>query len=268
MPNDDKPPPRYAGRQFGDVFHDPSVAARYGLRPPYPPQTFDTLAGLLKDMPRTVLDAGAGRGELARGLLPYADRVDALEPSEAMIQQGRELPGGADPRLHWIHAYAEDAPLDGPYALITTGSSLHWMEWPIVLPRFASLLAPHGSLAVVAVIDLPRPWDEALLPIIKRYTMNKKYVPYDLIAHLESLGLYAREGELCTAPVPFTQPIEDYIEAFHSMSSFSRERMPADEAAAFDDAVRALVTPYAHDGQLTWNVSALITWGKPLTGAG
>ena len=265
---DDKPTPPFLGRQFGDVFHDPTVAARYGLRPPYPPQTFDMLAGLIQDSPRLVLDAGAGRGELARRLLPYADRVDALDPSEAMIQQGRELPGGVDPRLRWIHGYAEDAPLDGPYALITTGSSLHWMEWPIVLPRFASLLAPHGSLAVLSVIDLPRPWDEALLPIIKRYTMNKDYVPYDLIAHLESLGLYTRTGECCTAPAPFTQPVEDYIEAFHSMSSFSRERMPADEAAAFGNAVRALVTPYASGGQLTWNVSALITWGKPLAGAG
>ena len=267
MPDDDKPKPRYRGRQFGDVFHDPTVAARYGLRPPYPEQTFAMLADQIKDTPRVVLDAGAGRGELARGMLPYADRVDALEPSPAMIQQGRELPGGTDPRLRWIHGYAEDAPLDGPYALITTGSSLHWMEWPIVLPRFAALLAPHGSLAVLAVIDLPRPWDEALLPIIKRYSMNKKYVPYDLIAHLESLGLFARENDRCTAPVPFTQPVEDYVEAFHSMSSFSRERMPADEAAAFGGAVRELVAPYARDGQLTWKVSALITWGKPLAGA-
>jgi SAM-dependent methyltransferase len=260
--------PRYPGRQFGDVFHDATVAARYRLRPSYPPQTFAILAGLIRDTPRAVLDVGAGRGELARQLLTYADRVDALDPSAAMIQLGQQLPGGADPRLRWLHGYAEDTLLDGPYALITAGSSLHWMEWPVVLPRFAALLAPHGSLAVLAMIDLPRPWDEALLPVIRRYSMNKGYVPYDLIAHLESLGLYAREGDCCTAPVPFAQPIAEYVEAFHSMSSFSRERMPAADADAFDAAVRALVTPYTDDdGQLTWPVSARITWGKPLAGA-
>src|SRR5215469_3298609 len=105
--DDDKPKPHYLGRQFGDVFHDPTVAARYGLRPPYPPQTFPALATLIKDTPHTVLDVGSGRGDLARELLPYADRVDALEPSEAMIQLGRELPGGTGPRLRWLRGYAE-----------------------------------------------------------------------------------------------------------------------------------------------------------------
>jgi SAM-dependent methyltransferase len=258
--------PAYLGRQFGDVFQDASVAAAYRFRAPYPPETFAILAGLLAaEPPRAVLDVGAGRGDIARELLPYADRVDALDPSPAMIARGRALPGGDDPHLRWIEGYAEDTPLDPPYALITAAQSLHWMEWTIVLPRFASALAPSGSLAVLTTVDGPRPWDEAQTQIIKRYSLNRGYRPYDMIAHLDEHGLFARIGEARTTPVPFAQTVDDYIEAFHAMSSFSRERMRPEDAAAFDADVRALVTPYAsEDGLLRWDVSALITWGRPL----
>lgn len=260
--------PAHLGRQFGDVFQDASVVAAYGLRAPYPPETFAILSALLVDEPpRAALDVGAGRGDIARELLPYADRVDALDPSPAMIALGRTLPGGDDPRLRWIAGYAEDAPLDPPYALITAGQSLHWMEWAVVLPRFASALTPNGSLAVLTTTDGPRPWDEAQTAIVKRYSLNRGYQPYDLIALLEERGLFARAGERRTVPVAFAQSVDDYIGAFHAMSSFSRERMRPEDAAAFDAAVRALVSPYAGpDGLLRWEVSALITWGRPLSG--
>jgi len=263
-----KPP--YLGRQFGDVFQDASVAAAYRFRAPYPPETFAVLSRLLVDAPRAVLDVGAGRGDVARALLPYAERVDALDPSPAMIALGRTMPGGDEPRLRWIQGYAEDAPFDPPYALITAAQSLHWMEWGLVLPRFASALAPNGSLAVLTTVEAPRPWDEALVPIIKRYSLNQGYRPYDLIALLQERGLFERRGELCTAPVPFAQTVDDYIEAFHAMSSFSRERMRQEDAGAFDAEVGMLMAPYAAadaDGLLRWEVSALITWGRPLAGA-
>lgn len=260
--------PAYLGRQFGDVFQDASVAAAYRFRAPYPPETFAILSRLLADEPpHAVLDVGAGRGDIARELLPYADRVDALDPSPAMIALGRTLPGGDDPRLRWIEGYAEDAPLDPPYALITAAQSLHWMELAVVLPRFASALAPDGSLAVLTTVDGPQPWDEAQTQIIKRYSLNRDYQPYDLIVQLEEHGLFARTGERRTAPVPFAQTVDDYTESFHGRSGFSRERMRPEDAAAFDAAVRALVVPHAgEDGLLRWDVSALVTWGRPRDG--
>ncbi|HEY7293540.1 MAG TPA: class I SAM-dependent methyltransferase, partial [Dehalococcoidia bacterium] len=237
--------PRHLGRQFGDVFQDASVAAAYRFRAPYPPETFAILSRLLVDEPRAVLDVGTGRGDVARALVPYAERVDALDPSSAMIALGRTLPGGDDPRLRWIEGYAEEAPLDPPYALITAGQSLHWMEWSVVLPRFASALTPNGLLAVLTTEDAAQPWDKALIPIVKRYSLNQGYRPYDLIVLLQERGLFERTGERRTAPVPFAQTVEDYIEACHGKSSFSRERMRPEDAADFDAAVHAVMVPYA-----------------------
>jgi 2-polyprenyl-3-methyl-5-hydroxy-6-metoxy-1,4-benzoquinol methylase len=111
------------------AFQDRSVAAAYRLRPPYPPETFEVLAGLLADGPRVALDVGCGDGAIARPLAPLVDRVDAVDASAAMIEAGKGLPGGGHPRLRWIIGRAEDAPLRPPYALVTAGSSLHWMDW-------------------------------------------------------------------------------------------------------------------------------------------
>lgn len=129
-------------------FQEPDVAARYHLRPPYPPETFTILTEIVGPAPRVVLDAGAGTGEIARGLLPFVERVDAVDASAAMIAAGQGRPGGADPRLSWIIGSLETADLRPPYSLIVTGDSLHWMDWEIVLPRFAAVLGPGRFLAI------------------------------------------------------------------------------------------------------------------------
>ena len=258
-----KPKPEYLGRAHGNAFQDAAVAEAYRFRAPYPDETFRILARLITGAPRNILDAGSGRGDLARGLLPYADRVDALDPSEQMIAVGKTLPGGADPKLHWILGYAESAPLDPPYALITAGQSLHWMDWDVVPPRFANALAPGAVLAIASTEEAPLPWSDELLAIIKRYSANPTYVPFDMTAELVARSLFTRRGEARTAPVPFEQSVDDYIESFHARSSLARARIDPDRAAAFDAEVRALVASYVTDGTVRQDVSGWVAWGEP-----
>jgi SAM-dependent methyltransferase len=144
------------------------------------------------------------------------------------------------------------------------GSSLHWMDWDVVLPRFARVLAPGGYLALVAVRVLPLPWDERLRDLIPRFSTNKDYRPFDLIPELERRGLFVRHDESYTRPVPFTQTVADYVESFHSMNGFSRERVSPEVASAFDREVRELVTPYAPGGCVELKVTAHLLWGRPL----
>ena len=77
-------------------FQDDGVVEAYAYREPYPPEVFDILAELIVDTPRAVLDIGCGRGEVARPLLSLADRVDAVDWSEAMLAKGKTLPGGVE----------------------------------------------------------------------------------------------------------------------------------------------------------------------------
>src|SRR5690348_10816627 len=112
---DMRPKPKHWQPEYGAWFQDAGIVAAYPNRPPYPPETFTILTGLLApDAPRTVLDVGCGTGDLARRLAPLVERVGAVDLSAGMIARGKRLPGGADPRIRWIHAAAEDAPLAPP----------------------------------------------------------------------------------------------------------------------------------------------------------
>ena len=165
--------------------------------------------------------------------------------------------------MRWILGYAEDAPLDPPYALITAGASLHWMDWATVMPRFRAALTPHGTLAIIGDGTLPGPWREVLQPIIDRYSTNRLYQPYNLIEELTQRGLFAQGGEYRTPPRPFPQPIAAYIELFHARNGLSRDRMPPADAAAFDAEAAAALAALCPDGIVPLEVFGEVVWGGP-----
>ncbi len=150
------------------------------------------------DRPRSLLDAGTGPGDIARGLAPDCDRVDAVDFSRGMIRAARALPGGNDPRIRWICAPA-----------------------------------------------------------------------------LEQAGLFERLGQEVTGPVPWTPTVDEYVERRHSQNGFSRDRMPRDQAADFDGAVRERISEQVkegsvrmEDGRLLGEVAGSVVWGKPMASAG
>ena len=256
--------PKHLAPKYGEVFKDRSVVEAYHHRPPYPAEVFDVLAGLIVAEPRNVLDVGCGTGYIARNLVDRVDRLDAVDFSRNMIEEGKRLPNGNNPCLHWLYGPVETVELAPPYALVTAGESLHWMDWNVVLPRFAEMLLPGGYVAIVEHETLAQPWYTALREIIPRYTTNKDYQDYDLIALLEQRGLFSKVGEKTTAPVPFTQSVEDYVESFHSRNGFSRERMGLESAKAFDEEARKLLLQFYPDGMMSLQVVAEVVWGMPV----
>src|SRR5690348_6727795 len=146
------PHPESQGEQYSARFQHQSVVDRYHLRPTYPPQTFDLLNDLIVDKPRIVLDVGCGTGNVARPLAAYVERVDAVDKSLPMLKRARTLLGGDSSKIRWLHGRVEDLEFETPYTLITAGESLHWMDWGVVLPRFARLLTQHGVLAIVHIV--------------------------------------------------------------------------------------------------------------------
>ncbi|HEY1348887.1 MAG TPA: class I SAM-dependent methyltransferase [Ktedonobacteraceae bacterium] len=255
----ERPKEWYAAR-----FQDQSVVDRYPLRPVYPAQTFEILCGLLVDRPGYVLDVGCGPGNLARPLAACVERVDAVDISLPMLHLARTLPGGASPKIRWLAGRAEQVALQAPYALITAGESIHWLDWDVVFPRFASILTPQGVLALVQVQYQPLPpWHEAFVALVRRFSSNPTFVPPDLVAEFERRGLFRRQGETTTTPVVWRQSIEEYIAAQHARSTLSLETMPAQWAVQFGACMRELLLPFAQDKMLTMQIAGHIIWGRP-----
>ncbi len=260
----DRPRPEHLTLDNALRFSDDEVAQYYHLRLPYPDALFTFMGTLITDEPRKMLDVGTGRGEIARPMLPYVDHIDAIDISTAMMDRGKQQPGGESPSLHWIEGKIEEVPLEGPYALITAGSSMHWMAWETIFPKFAQWLTPNGFLAIVHRDHFSTPWEEEYGKIRQQYSTYQNYKGYDLIEELSARGLFREVGVYQAEPQAVTRSIDDYINMAHSFSSMSLKYMTPENVAAFDDALRALVAPYATDGILTLATRGSVVYGKPL----
>ena len=263
--------PKQWSAEYASIFQDASVVAAYQYRPTYPPELFTFLSRLIPTTtsPRRVLDAGCGTGFIARFLAPLVEHIDAIDISDAMIEAAKLLDGGDHPAIRWITAPIETAPLQGPYVLITTAASLHWMDWERTLPRFAAHLAPDCMLAVIEDQAHSSPWDGAIGLILKRYSMNTDYMPYSMmtvVRELEHRHLFRLLGEHETQPIIFRQSIDEYIESFHARNGFSRDRMDAYQASACDAALRAALEPYCREQVVEQHIRARVLWGTPLSG--
>lgn len=255
--------PKHFSSEYAEQFKYEGVVEAYRFRPPYSAEAFDILADLIQGEPRRVLDAGCGTGFIARYLVDRVEGLDAVDFSQHMIETGKQLPNGDNPRLRWLHGRVEDVPLDPPYALITAGESLHWMDWNVVLPRFHQLLAPGAYLAVIEPDTQPDPWS-LLQEIIPRYRTNQvTWQAYNMLEELERHGLFQRVGEKITVPFTFIQSIDDYIESYHSRSGFSREWMDAAQSAAFDQEAREILLHMYGDGIVPLQLATSIVWGVP-----
>lgn len=267
------PKPELYSSHYGTWFQDPLVVAAYPARPPYPESAIRLLAQLAVDQPRRVLDIGCGTGDISRRLAQLVECVDAVDASERMLAAGRRASGGDAANINWIHARVEDIlpKVEPPYALISAGESLHWMEWHFVMPLFADLLTPNGVLAIVS-----RNWDgppelrERLQPIFRESPLIRVWQTVNLIDELTGRHLFRKLGQQHCGPDSWQPTIDEYVEARYSQRSFSRTHMGPQATAAFDNSLREMLeeliargTVACVDGRLQLLVESTVVWGLP-----
>lgn len=117
--------------------------ARY--RPGYAPvisRTFLAMTG----RPASALhgaDLGAGTGIWTRALAEYGVIMAAVEPNDAMREQGIQQSAGLN--ITWYGAPAEKTPLpEESFDFVCMASSFHWTEYTEAMREFARILKPGG----------------------------------------------------------------------------------------------------------------------------
>ena len=125
-----------------------------------------------------------------RHLVDIADHVDAVDISAAMMEEGKHLPNGDSPKLTWKLGHAEEVTADTPYALMTAGDSLHWMDWEILLPHLRTMLSPHGSLAICIINTVPQTWYEDEVQLFRKFSTMPEFQDINLVTELERRDLF------------------------------------------------------------------------------
>jgi SAM-dependent methyltransferase len=247
------------------------MAENYRFRPPYPAEVYEVMRELMRGHPRVILDAGCGTGKITLELIDEIDRAEAVDPSDAMLAVARTLPRADNPKIRWIHASVEDAPLDPPYGLIVAASSIHWMELDRTLPRFADALADAAMLAVLdgdAPVDAPweREETEFMIDFLAAREGKRpawwKTVSERFAEPVLSHPAFEMAGHRITAPVAFSQSIGDYLRCQHSRATWSEDHLGEKASAEFDAAMTAILSRHARDGMITFDVRTRIEWGR------
>jgi SAM-dependent methyltransferase len=256
--------PRHLASDYATQFCDRSVVRAYAARPPYPARVFHELRALLPPKKGSALELGCGTGDLTFGLAPHVDELVAVESSPAMLAAAIGRHASVPRNVRLVLAHAEAFEPREKFALVVAAESLHWMDWAKLLPKIARWLKHNGWLALVTPRRLVAlPWEAPLRELIARYSTNQDYQPYDLVDELAQRGLFVEHGRAHAVEPLFTQSLDAYVESFHSRNGFSRERMTAEAAGAFDQALRALVLAHDPSGQVGGEVAATVVWGRP-----
>ena len=255
--------PRHLGADYAAQFRDRALVRAYVARPPYPDAVIDALRALLPHGQARALELGCGSGDLTFRLAEHVAELVAIDPSPAMLSAALERQPIVPRNIHFVLASAETFVPHGKFELVVAAESLHWMEWSIVLPKLAHALTRQGRLAIVLArgwVDLP--WEPELRTLLARYSTNQEYRPYDLVEELTQRGLFEEAGRTRAVQPRYEQDVDTYIESFHARNGFSRERMGAASAAAFDAAVRELVLSHRPDGVVSGELAASVVWGS------
>lgn len=95
-----------------------------------------------------IADVGAGTGKLTKQLLELGLNVSAIEPNDAMREEGIEYTSKF--HIEWKKGSGEDTTLETESVnWLLMASSFHWTDPNYSLPEFSRVLKPSGFLTVL-----------------------------------------------------------------------------------------------------------------------
>ncbi|HEY9234025.1 MULTISPECIES: class I SAM-dependent methyltransferase [Phenylobacterium] len=252
-------------RSAAEQFHDSDVVESYGHRPDYPPELYDALLDLAPSRD-CILDLGCGPGKIARAIAARVKEVYAVDPSPLMLSLGQSLDAGRHPNIRWIESAAETLELSpGALDLAVAGASIHWMRPEDVFPNLVDALRPSGIIAIVDGDEPAQaPWHSAYLTVISGWVerLGGKWKGPAHQALMTAHTPWIDEGGELVFVSSVEQSLEDFLASQHSRATWSRARM-GELANAFDDDIRAALTPWTRDGKISFEVHSRLLWGRP-----
>ncbi|KDA06203.1 SAM-dependent methlyltransferase [Microbacterium sp. CH12i] len=209
-----------------------NIGADYDrYRPGFPDAAAEVI---VPEQVSTALDLGAGTGKFTELLLDRADRVIAVEPSDAMLDVLRA-------KLPAVEAYlggAEDIPLaDATVDAVAVAQAFHWFDREPACAEIRRVLVPGGTLGLLWNHSDPDcAWDRACHRIAHPAVADTDTTTESAAEELPGFVFVGRAEILWSEQITRA----DYIGRWLTVSSFlvaddaTRARMVAEIDAILD----------------------------------
>ncbi len=180
----------------------------------------------------TVADVGAGTGKLTSNLFEIGMKGFAVEPNDAMREEGIKAFSGIDD-FEWKKGSAEETGLaDSCVNWVLMGSSFHWADAPLASAEFKRILKPGGFFTAIwnprniAENPLHMKIEEMIqneVPELKRVSSGKSITTETMMEKLgnnfsDIVFLEARHEEVMTK--------ERYINTWRSVNDIQAQAGP------------------------------------------
>jgi ubiquinone/menaquinone biosynthesis C-methylase UbiE len=180
-----------------------------------------------------VADVGAGTGLWTRMLAEEGLSVRAVEPCDAMREQGIQYTQGSE--VKWSAGSGEATGLPGGSVnWVTMASSFHWVKQPDGLREFHRILRPGGHLTVlwnprdIESSPVHRQIDEIvhqMVPGLKRVSSGHEKNTRDWAAELAESGLFG-DVIFFEARHQIVMSHERYLGAWRSVNDIQAQAGP------------------------------------------
>ena len=211
---------------------------------------------------RIALDVGCGTGFVTATLGRRGWSAVGTDFSVPMLAQARAAPGAS---LRLVRARGEALPVrDGAAALLTCGTSFHWLAPAPALAEFARVLAPGGWVGLFW--RYPAPGEPSMRLVVSLLRAVGAPVPADF----EQLRVHPPEPFSGSSldplpPIVLPSTLEFTAEAFHGYVATIEwvRRFSGAEHAAFLDRLRHALEEHHPDGFMERNEEYLFLARKP-----
>lgn len=216
-----------------------------------------------------VADVGAGTGKLTENLLELGLTVTAVEPNQAMREEGL-LQLGEQAHLRWQSGSGEATGLaDHSVDWVLMASSFHWTDQPKALAEFRRILKPGGFFTA-----LWNPRDLAASPLHQRIEQRIHEMAPGIQRVSSGLGKYTQDlestllesgifGHLIFMEAPHTVLMtpERYLGAWRSVNDIQTQAGPEvfeQILAMIGEEISGMETVQVPYKTRAWTVQALV----------
>lgn len=202
------------------------LADAYIKRADYAPEALEKIFSISGVKPGdNACDIGAGVGHLTIPLAEYGLRIDAVEPNDAMRNNGIRRTNRFD-NVAWHEGIGTDTGMQsGSYNLVTFGSCFDLCGPQEALKETYRLLKRNGYFACLYNHrDLEDPTQKSIENIIKDHIPDYQYGDRrkDKIAVINESGLFEEPVKI-EEKIIWRQPINETMEAWRSHNTLKRQ---------------------------------------------
>lgn len=229
-----------------------TTAEFYRYREPYPEAFFDEIAARLALSRDTrLLDVGSGPGNLAIGFTPFVGTCTAIDIEPEMLRVARQAAADAGANIRFILTRVEDLDVpDNSFDLVTIGRALHWLEQHESLSVFERVVAPGGSIASCGCPSTDaNDWLAGYKRLRKAWSPDHDESRYKIDMNAWFAPSSFRNTEEICVPYKHQVTIDDLVQRALSFSN-SSPAVLGDKRPQFEQELRAVLAPFARDGQL------------------